>query len=145
LIYACLPLLQAKAESMQVAEAARAAVVAPLQAEVARLTERVHSLQQVHSRELGVIEAAARQQAAAAQAEAQEAINRLAASGSSLQHQLRGEMQRAQDAVADAARLQVFSTGASSHNSTKWAAAGVSALSGVGVRFTLPAVLSCVL
>ena len=118
-----IPLLQAKAESIQAAEAARAAVVAPLQAEVARLTECVHSLQQLHSSELGVIEAAAREQAAAVQAEAQAAIDRLATSGSSLQHQLRGERQRAQAATEDAARLQVCTNGGST-NSTRGAAAG---------------------
>lgn len=99
--------MQAKADSIQAAEAARAAAVVPLQAEVARLTERVQNLQQLHSTELAAIEAAARQQAAAAHAEAQAVVDRLAASGSSLQQQLRGESERAEGLSADLVRLQV--------------------------------------
>lgn len=104
-------LLQAKEESLQAAEAARAAAVAPLQAEVARLTERVQGLQQLHASELAALEAAARQQAAAAHSEAQAVVDRLTASGASLQQQLRGEGQRAEGLAADLARMQVCKVG----------------------------------
>lgn len=92
---------------MQAAQAARAAAVAPLQAEVARLTERVQGLQQLHASELADLEAAARQQTAAAQADAQAAVDRLTASGASLQQRLQGESQRAEGLAADVARMQV--------------------------------------
>jgi len=81
--------------------------VAPLQAEVARLAERVQNLQQLHSSELAAIESSARQQVAAAQSEAQAAVDRLSASGASMQQQLRGESQRSEGLAADLSRMQV--------------------------------------
>ena len=98
---------QAKVEGAAAAEAARAAAVAPLQAEVARLTERVQSLQQLHAAELAAIEAAARQQVAAAQAAAQTEVDRLSSAGTNVQAQLRGESARAEGLAADLSRLQV--------------------------------------
>lgn len=96
---------------MQAAEAARVAAVAPLQAQVAHLTERVQGLQQLHASELAALEAAARQQAAAAQAESQAVADRLSATGASLHRQLRSESQRSEVLASDLARMQVCRQG----------------------------------
>lgn len=96
----------AKAEGLHAAEAARAAAVAPLQAEVSRLTERVIALQQQHATEVAAIEAAARRQADAAQGEAQAVVDRLSAAGRDLERELRGESARAEGLAADLVRVQ---------------------------------------
>lgn len=98
---------QAKEEGRLAADRALAAAVAPLQAEVSRLTERVAALQQLHARELAAIEASARQQVAGAQAEAHAAIDRLTAASSGLQRELRGQEHQAEALAADLARAQV--------------------------------------
>ncbi|PRW58913.1 hypothetical protein C2E21_2665 [Chlorella sorokiniana] len=97
---------QAREEGRQAAEAARAAAVAPLQAEVTRLTERVNGLQKLHTSELAAIETSARQQAAAAQAEAQAALDRLSAAGAAVRRERDTEGARAEGLAADVARLQ---------------------------------------
>lgn len=92
----------AQAEGLHAAEAARAAAVAPLQAEVLRLTERVIELQQRHAAEV----AAARQQAGAAQGEAQAALDRMSAGGRELERALRAEEGRSAELASDLARAQ---------------------------------------
>lgn len=86
-------------QALDVAEAARAAAVAPLQAEVSRLTQRVLALQQLHTRELAAAEAAVRQQA-------QAAADQLAVAGSSAQRELRGEQARAEGLAAELTRVR---------------------------------------
>lgn len=100
--------MQAKAEGMQAAEAARAAAVAPLQAEVSRLTERVHGLQKLHTTELAAIEVSARQQAAAAQAEAQAALDRLGSAGAAVRRERDATAARAEGLATQVTRLQVW-------------------------------------
>lgn len=103
--------MQAKGKSLHAAEAAQAAVVAPLQLEVTRLTEQLEGLQSLYASELAGIEASARQQAASAaavRAEAQAAVDSLAGS-SSLQQKPRGEADRAAGLGLDIAQLQVGS------------------------------------
>ena len=92
---------------MQAAEAARASAVAPLQAEVSRLTERVNSLQTLHTTELAAIQASARQQGAAAQAEAQAALDRLSSAGATARRERDAAAARAEGLAVDLGRLQV--------------------------------------
>lgn len=74
---------------------------------MSRLTERVSSLQKLHASELAAIEASARQQAAAAQAEAQAALDRLSAAGAAVRRERDGETARSEGLAGDVARLQV--------------------------------------
>lgn len=92
---------------MQAAEAARAAAVAPLQAEVSRLTERVQGLQKLHTTELAALEASVRQQAAAAQAEAQAALDRLSSAGTAVRRERDATAARAEGLATQVTRLQV--------------------------------------
>lgn len=74
---------------------------------MSRLTERVSSLQKLHASELAAIEASARQQAAAAQAEAQAALDRLSAAGAAVRRERDAEATRSEGLAGDVARLQV--------------------------------------
>ena len=88
---------------------------------MSRLTERVVGLQKLHTSELAAIEASAHQQAAAAQGEAQAALDRLSSAGGALKRERDAEAARAEGLAVDVARLQVSGGGYLEEHTVPWA------------------------